>query len=536
MTTANSQQERGQTPPRTSTLLVTAIGLTTVGLLFRETAGLWTPAALGVAGILSLAACFELAARSGASTRRGVLLGLLTIPVGIGFIGGILGTSLVLVGNQFPVPSSPMISVAILRILGGLSIVVGCTVLLFGLVLGRRNTLSESSLRTYTKTAFITATPPLVLGLVLFIRVALGGRPGATQSLFGQGLSQAIQVVVAPAPPPLHLGSFLFVLTVAGASVVLFLRQTPTVDLLASRGGTVTPESLSRVQHVLQLVVSATALLFVPAIILETVVSPTQLRTALGPGLMGAIQAVTTAGFLRVLLFGVTVLTLGWVTIDAVLRQVLQNESDRQQWIGPFVAGGLLTVTAAVTATRVFNIVFTQATSRLPPSLGGEVQRRVLPVISVYGETAVIVLFAGVFVALAGLIGVNIWFAVSFGYLTDEGAGFSLASGGLILAAVGAVIGGAPTVLVLGAIVSSLVVWDIGTFGAKLGREVGTGETRSLELLHASATLFIGGCAVVISYGLLTLAPASADPSPTTTLALACLGIGIVALSLAIRG
>ncbi len=535
MTTANPQQNAERTPPRTSTVLATVIGLVTAGALFGQTTGLWTPAALGVTGIVSLSACFELAARSGASTQRGFLLGVLTIPVGIGFIGGILGTTIVLVGSQFPVPTSPMISVAILRIFGGLSILLGCTITLFGLVLGRRNTLSESSLKTYTKTAFVTASAPVLLGLGLFARVALAGRPGATQSLFGQLLDQAILVVVAPTPVRLHLGSFLFVLTVAGASVVLFLRQIPVADLLAGGGRGLTPESASRLQRVLQVIVSATALLFVPAIILETVVSPTQLEASLGPGLVGAIQALTTAGFLRVLLFGLTAVSLGWVAIDSVLAQFLQSESDRQQWFGPFVAGGLLTVTAALSATRAFDLVFRQATGRLPTSLGAEVQRRVMPVISVYGETAVIVLFAGVFVALAGLIGATFWFAVSFGYLTDEGAGFSLASGGLFLAAVGAVIGGAPTWLVLGALVASLVVWDIGTFGTRLGREVGTGETRSLELLHASATVFVGVFGAVVAFVLLKLAPTSTGPSPTTTLALACLGVGIIALSLAIR-
>jgi hypothetical protein len=528
--TRTDQSERA--PPRTSTLLASALALVTVGVLARSVTNPLTPAALGVAGILSLAACFELSGRD-TSLSRGFLLGLLTIPVGVGFIGGLLGTTVVLVGEQFPVPTSPLISVAILRIFGGLSIVVGCIIAIFGLVLGRQSALDQPSLRTYTKTAFVTASVPVALGLFLFVRVALTGRPNATRSPFGQLLDQAGRVVLAPAPPRLHLGSFLFVLTVTGAALVLFLRQVPVADLLAGRAR---ESTVRRFQRGLQLLVSATAVLFVPAIVLETLVTPAQLAGSLGPGLLGTIQAVTTARFLRLLLVGITVLALSWVAVDTVVRQSLaRDHGDGQQWAGPLVAGGLLTVTATLGATRAFAVLLDQTTGRLPSSLGAEVQRRVLAVVSVYGETAFVVLFAGVLVALAGLIGAAVWFAVSVGYLTDEGAGFSLAAGGLFAAAIGAVIDGAPTWLVLGALVASLVVWDIGTFGARLGREVGDGETREVELLHASATLFVGLCAAGAAFAVLELAPAASDPSPTTTLALASLGVGIVALALAVR-
>ena len=533
MSTTTDHDGDERTPPRTSTRLAAAIALATVALLGRQVTDLLAPAALGVAGILSLAACVEFAGRRGDGPGRGFLLGLLAIPVGVGFIGGVIGTIVVLVGTRFPVPSSPLISVAILRILGGLSVVVGCTIAVFGLVLGRRNTLDVASLRAYTRAAFVTASPPVVLGVVLFVRVALAGRPNATRSPFGQVLDQTVRVVLAPTPARLHLGSFLFVLTVAGAALVLFLRQAPVTDLLSGRGS---ESTVLRFERGLQLVVSATAVLFVPAIVLETVVAPAQLEASLGPGLVGAVQTLTTARVLRLLLFGLTALALGWVVVGSVLRQSLSRQSgDGRRWVGPFVAGTLLTVTAALGARRAFALVLDQTTSRLPTSLAVEVQRRVLAVVSVYGETSFVVLFAGVLVALAGLIGATVWFAVSVGYLTDEGAGFSLAAGGLFLATVGAVIDGAPTWLVLGAIVASLVVWDVGTFGATLGREVGDGETRAVELLHASATLFVGLCAAGAAYALLELAPAASEASPTTTLALASLGVGIIALSLAIR-
>lgn len=523
-------------PPRTSSLIAVTVGTVVAGLLFREVTQLLAPTLMGVVGILCLAVCFELTVHEGTNPGRGFVLGLLTIPVGIGFIGGIFGTVLILVGTQFPVPSSPLISVAILRILGGLGIVIGCTITLFGFVLGRRRLLEESTLRAYTKTAFVTASVPVAAGLLLFVRVALGGRPGASESLFGQALARSIQVIFSPTPTQLHLGSFLFVLTLAGISVLLFLRQVPVADLLVSDGNRAGYRKLERINRALQIGVTLTGLATIPAFVLETTVLSGEMERVLGSGLYSAIQSVTTAGPVRSLLLLLIVVTLGWIALDSLLRQWSEwSEPGGSQWLGPSLAGGLLALIAAGTAGRVFDRTLTETTSRLPSSLALEVQSRVLPITSVYGETAVVVLLAGVLVALAGWLGLSSWLAVYFGYLTDEGAGFSIASGGLFLAAIGAVVQGAPTWVVLAAIVASLVVWDIGTFGAELGREIGRGETRSVEVVHASATLAVGIGAGLAAFALLSVAPDSVDPSPTAVLALVSLAGGVIALSLALR-
>jgi hypothetical protein len=464
------------------------------------------------------------------------VIGLLTIPVGIGFIGGIFGTILLLIGTQFPVPRSPQISVAVLRILGGLSIVIGCTVSLFGFVLGRMNSLDEPTLKAYTKLAFVTAVVPIVVGLGLFVRTALGNRPGASESMFGRTLGKSLQVVFSPAPTTLHLGSFLFVLTVTGVSVLLFVRQVPVADLLAGDGNRAGYRAVGRIKRGLQVMVRATALLMIPALVLDATMPPTQIESMLGSGLYSSIQTVTTAGALRVIFVLVTVVTLGWIGVDSLLRQYSEwSEPGGTQWFGPFLAGGLLTLTAAATAGQAFDRMLTETTAQLPASLAVEVESRVLPIVTVYGETAVVILLAGVLVALAGWLGLSSWLAVYFGYLTDEGGGFAIASGGLFLAAIGAVIEGAPVWVVFGVIVASLVVWDIGTFGAQLGREVGAGQTRGVELVHASATLAVGTGAALVGFMLLSVAPETVSPSPTATLALVCLGTGFVAFSLALR-
>lgn len=526
----------GLRPPRTSSLAAVALGTVTAGLLFWEVIQLWAPVVMGVAGILCLAGCVRLTRHGETSPARGFVLGLLTIPVGVGFIGGIFGTAVFLVGAQFPVPSSPQISVAILRILGGLCIVIGCTVALFGFVLGRRDILDESSLRAYTKIAFITASAPITTGLFLFVSVALGNSPGASQSLFGRVLNQSLQVIFTPSTTHLHLGSFLFVVTVAGVSVLLFLRQVPVADLLAGNGNRSGYRTVSRITGALRIVVVVAGVAMVPMIVVEANIPPGQLQTALGRGPYSAIQSVTTAGLLRLLMFVVTVVAVGWIAVDSLLRQWAEwAEPGGSQWLGPFVAGGLLTLIASATAGQVFDRTLAETKARLPPALALEVQSRVLPVVNVYGEMAVVVLLAGVLVALAALIGLSSWLAVYFGYLTDEGGGFAIASGGLLLGTIGLVIRGGPTWLVLGAIVASLAVWDIGTFGTELGREVGAGETRAVEVVHASATLLVGLVAWIAAFGFLSVTPESVDPAPSTTLALVCLGGGFVAFSLALR-
>jgi hypothetical protein len=340
----------------------------------------------------------------------------------------------------------------------------------------------------------------------------------------------------SPAPTTLHLGSFLFVLTVTGVSVLLFLRQVPVADLLVGDGNRAGYRRIERVNRWLQVVVSVAGLLMLPALALDATTPPAQIESMLGSGLYSSIQLVTTASALRVFFALITVLTLGWIGVDSLLRQYSEwSEPGGLQWFGPAAAGGLLTVVAAGTARRVFDRMLTETTAQLPASLALEVENRVLPIVSVYGETAVVILLAGVLVAFAGWIGLGSWLAVYFGYLTNEGGGFAIASGGLFFAAIGAVIQGAPEWVAFGVITASLVVWDIGTFGAQLGREVGAGETRGVELVHASATLAVGIGSTLVAFLLLSVAPETVSPSPTATLTLVCLGAGFVAFSLALR-
>lgn len=522
-------------PTRISSLAAAAVGIALVVALFRHSSVPRLPFVMSLVGVLSLVLCLSLAERS---PDRGALLlvSILAVPVAVGFLGGILGSTLVLVGNQFPVPTDAEISIAILRVAGNLGVLVGCALAVFGLVLGYRNVLSADSLSRYTKVVFVTAVVPLLTGSLLFVRVAVAGNRRAAESPFGQLVRQTATVLFSPEPTRLHLGSFLFVLTVVGGALVLFLRKAPIAELLDG-DHLANVRRTERLQRALYVLVTATAALMAVSVLLEVAFSPGELQRRLGTGLFDTIQLVTTAGWLRLLLWAVGLAATAWLALEFTLRQLSDRPGAEGKWLGPLAGGVALTVLASATAGPVFNRTLQETTSRLPAVFASNVQNTAVPMVNVYGETALVVLATGALLAVTAWIGLVLRLAVSFGYLSNEGAGFSIASAGLLYAAVSVGALAPPRWLVLGGIAAALIVWDLGRFGTRLGREVGRSDTGGVELVHAGATLAVGALAVVAAAFLESRAGEAAfDPDPTVALAIVSLVVALVAGSLALRG
>jgi hypothetical protein len=522
-------------PKRTSTLLAVAVGLAAVAALFNHSSVPRLQIGMSLAGILSLVLCLSLVERT--PTRSEIIVvSLLAVPVAVGFVGGILGTSLALVGAQFPVPTDAQISVAILRVTGNVGIVVGAGIAVFGLVLGYRNVLAADPLTRYTRIVFVTAVVPLVTGVALFVRVVVSGNRRAAESLFGEVIGQLRLVLFTPEPTRLHLGSFLFVLTIAGGASLLFCRRAPVAELLPgehSRNVGV----VASLQRVLYVTVTVSAALMAGAVLLEVLLPPRELEARLGTGLFETIQLVTTAGWLRLLLWAVAVAAVVWLVTEFVLGRVSERAAGTgTQWLGPLAGGAVLTVLASVTSGPIFNRTLSETTSRLPTPFAARLQDIALPVANVYGESALVVLSTGALLAITAWIALGLRLAVSFDYLSNEGAGFSIASAGLLTAAVSVSTLAPPRWLLLGAIAAALVVWDLGRFGTALGREVGRSDTGGVELVHAGATLGVGALAVAAAALLESRAAGSSfDPDPTVTLALVSLAVALVAGSLALR-
>ena len=522
-------------PARTSTILAAAVGFAAAAALLGHSAVPRLQIGMSLAGILSLVLCLSLVERT--PTRTEILVvSILAVPVAVGFVGGILGTGLVLVGTQFPVPTDAQISVAILRTAGNLGVLVGVALAAFGLVLGYRNVLAADPLTRYTRIVFVTAVVPILAGIALFVRVVAAGNTRAAESPFGQMIGQLGTFLFTPDPRLLHLGSFLFVLTVACGASLLVLRRAPVVALLPGEDRR-NVRLVAALRSGLDLAVTASAALMAGAVLLEAAIPPRELEAQLGTGLFETIQLVTTAGWLRLLLWSVAAGALTWLVTESTLGRVADRTTDTErQWIGPLAGGLALTVLASVTAGPVFNRTLLETTSRLPGPFAAQLQDTVVPIVNVYGETAIVVLSTGVLLAVTAWIGLALRLAVSFGYLSDEGAGFSVASAGLLVAAVSVSTLDPARWLLLGGIASALIVWDLGRFGTRLGREVGRSDTGGVELVHAGATLGVGVLGVAAAALLESRAAGSSfDPEPTVTLALVFLALALVAGSLALR-
>ena len=123
--------------------------------------------------------------------------------------------------------------------------------------------------------------------------------------------------------------------------------------------------------------------------------------------------------------------------------------------------------------------------------------------------------------------------------VADRTAGPALAGGGLFVAAAFAGTLDVPLWIVLAGLALALVVWDAGSFGAALGREVGRrARTRRVELLHGLWSVAVGLAGAVtarlLAWGLPANGSASAELTGASVGLLAAVG-AVVLLVMALR-
>lgn len=523
-------------PPKTSTALVAVLSLFAIVLFLREVPVHLT-ALIGFLGAVSLTASLWIADTE-TELPGSVIVSLLTIPVAAGFVVGIFGTTLLLIGSFFPVENVSDVSVATLIVLGNLGIVVGTGVAIFGVTLGVNNVIATRALTAYTRTAVATALVPLVTGSLLVSSIAIReGSPDGVGILFESQIEQAWTALVSPGGTQLHLGSFLLTVGAAAGVCWLLVRRFPLESLLGSRGDRGRPfrEKVTALRP--RKVGLAFGVVTVGALLAELLLSPVEIQSLITVPLYNLVQLFTTADWLRLLLLGTTTVGVIWLGLSLLLEELPKTgQTDRSGLVTPLVVGALWTVLAAVVSESLFRWLVTEIASQLPSGPAAEMLSVSGSIETVYGSTPLIVLLSGLFLAVPAAIGVLLLGGVRGGYLAAAGTGFSVACGGLCLAAVSASIISAPTWLVLGGIAVGLAVWDIGHFGATVGHEVGAGTRGQLVAVRASTTLLVGLGSVVLAFGLQRwLATDGFDASPRTTLALVLLVTSLVAFANALR-
>lgn len=122
------------------------------------------------------------------------------------------------------------------------------------------------------------------------------------------------------------------------------------------------------------------------------------------------------------------------------------------------------------------------------------------------------------------------------GLLPDRAGAPALTSGGLLVATLGAGLGGAPAPLVFATAAAALLAWDVSEFGTGLTAELGhVPETRRLELLHGVLSVGVALVAVLSLVGVWLVVRAVAPGAPALRALVLAVG-GVLALLVPLRG
>ncbi|MFC4450184.1 DUF7519 family protein [Halorussus aquaticus] len=510
---ADAERDRSRTdwaPTRASTA-VAILGTAGGAAALSSAAGVAKGAAVAVTGAVCLAAALWLLTFERWRAPATFAASLLLVPAGAGVAVGVGYESLVAVAASFPAPSPTRVSGEMLRIVGAMAVLWGCTVGAFGAAASAREVATFRSvsrcLGVVTRVAVLPvgfflalAGHALVTNLELGVAGALGGL-----------VSTATDWLLAPEPGRLHVLAFALLLAAASYASFRALRGLPTRELAgeASVGDVRVADALAELRRNLGRFAAVTAMAVPPAFLAEVALPAEMLRDALPGAVYDLLAGLTAAPGLRTLLWWVALVS-GTLAVVAALVRRSSRTSAQDLLVGyaPFAAG--LAVVAGVRAVHrpVLDALVGFVVGRLEPPLSEQFGNLSENVVAFYGpETVVLGLTAGVLVLAATVI---FALSVSFvlGFVSDRAAGPALAGGGLFLAAAFAGTLDAPLWVVLGGSVLALVAWDAGSFATKLGAEVGRrAETRRVELLHVLAALSLGGVAAIAAGGLARVVP-----------------------------
>ena len=248
------------------------------------------------------------------------------------------------------------------------------------------------------------------------------------------------------------------------------------------------------------------------------------------PGVRGAVPGVAVAPLPRRIL-GVGV-TAGIATIVGFrLTRIVASTRTRLSSLPvvPLGVGGILTLAVAGTHESAAAMAVERASS----DAGRALLDQVLEAFGSFTLLAGIVLL-GLVTAIAVSLALSALHATR---LLGSRSGAQIAGTGVFLAAVSAGIADGAVVVVLGGVAASLFVWDLGEFGATLGREIGcAGVSRRAEIVHGAGSAVYAALAVALGAGTLSvIGQLPSFSAPPTTVGVVAASVGTVLLFLASR-
>lgn len=527
-------------PTVTSGHLISGVALIVAVAFLWAVPEMVEPTLLGVGGALCLPVSLWLVRNGVRDSLTAFLAGGLIVPAAIGLIGGAAAGALIVTRRLFPVPTSELVSVSSLVVLGNAGVCLGIILAVQGLVLGRYDLLDRKTLDDFTSIGVLTGSVPMVATIVYITRAGLGNGQAPTP---WQVPSSVLGGALSPGVTRLYLADLFLLVAVAAATTAVALKLLPVIELLADTGtGESRDPRLTKTLYGLAGVGAVSGFLGLVLLPLELLLSVDAFRSTLGPGLFDLIQGLTTAGVVRVVLVGVTVVaaasaTAAFVATRAVRDTGPDDETTYPNRAGALAAGVVVTLVAVAVAESVFRTVLDGIARQLPEVVATRLRDTATEAALVYGEATFVVLLVTILIATVVGFTMLIRIAIGIGYLSAETTGYSIASAGVFVgAAFGATID-VPVWLVFGGFVASFLVWDIGRFGTVLGREVGAhADTRSVELVHAGGTALVGLVGAVLAAGVASRLQGSlGTESSVSVVAVLALVIGILSFVSALR-
>ncbi|MEF8786104.1 MAG: hypothetical protein V5A45_09245 [Haloarculaceae archaeon] len=536
-TDIDTTNHRTGTPTRTSTVLSLVVGLAVVGLLLWRVDLVLAPVLVGSGGALCFAAGLWLVGLDRWVPVARSLAGLLALPVSLGLLVATLGTVLLLASSVLPVDSQAGLSLLSLTLVTQVGVVAGCVFAVLGILLGVRNIVDEESVTAYFWVSVQTAIVPGVVGTVFATGAIL------TQQELGIGgagfIDEFVRWVFVPGRLQTHLGTVLLLVALAAAVLRAAIDALPIAELVGDSGtGETDHWRISQLRTALQILAFGTTALCGLAFLVETIRRPIELQQLLGLGLYRTVTDISTAPGLRSLLAVVIVAATG-VWLGSVGLQRIATSSTRAalRRTGPVAAGGLVTVGGIAFGRPIVETFISEVGWRLPAPFDDVFFSYATDVVGFFGASPLVLTAAFLLLGMTVSLLLCFRFAVFAGYLSDESAGYSLASGGLFVAAAFAGTLATEAWVLFAALVGVFFVWDMGRYGTTMGNEIGRhASTRDAELVHAGGTLGVGLLGVGAAYGLQRLLSMGAvEQTPTAVVALVGALVGIIFLVTALR-
>lgn len=314
---------------------------------------------------------------------------------------------------------------------------------------------------------------------------------------------------IATSPTP-SLVLFLFVVAVAAVFVWLGTRWLPFLQLTPRDRRPRLERRLGR----LRLVVAAVAVVAVFGIVVTAAVwflgGFDRLYAALPPtsALLSGLSSAFVVG--PVLLVGFVVFVTAVVAL--ALRR-LTRPTDRR-------SNQLL---AAVLAGFSFNVLLAPFAFSVVPASG------VLGIL-----IAVLLVIFGPLLLFG--VGLTFFVGVAVGVLPDRAGGPAVAASGMVVAAIGTALVGAPAVAVFACVTAGMVAWDVSAFGLGVTADLGhLPETRRLELFHG--VLGVGvGIAVVAALTALNVLRTTVASQVVASPAILLSVVAVLLLLIPVRG